>query len=91
MADMPVDIPAPVRRTQEVCAKHRFWYAAAGELGTGAGAVGWFRVGQCYEFAGDRGRAVNAMGRCLELDGVAKDARTFIEAFGSWPDIAGLQ
>lgn len=65
------------------------WYVAAGELGTGAGAVGWFRAGQCYEFAGDRSRALNAMARCLESDGGALDARQFLEAFRPWPLLAG--
>ncbi|WP_306203942.1 tetratricopeptide repeat protein [Actinoplanes sp. RD1] len=54
------------------------WYARAGELCTGAGAIGWFRAGQCYELIGDLGSAVNAMGRCLELDTTAVEPREFL-------------
>jgi tetratricopeptide (TPR) repeat protein len=54
------------------------WYSRAGELGTGAGAAGWFRAAQCYEFSGDRGAALNAMGRCLELDAAALEAQRFL-------------
>lgn len=54
------------------------WYARAGELGTGSGAVGWFRAGQCYEMIGDRGNALNAMGRCLELDNTAVEAQAYL-------------
>ncbi|MFC6092226.1 hypothetical protein [Saccharothrix lopnurensis] len=54
------------------------WYSAAGELGTGSGAVGWFRAAQCLEHVGDRGGALNAMGRCLELDHTAVEARDYL-------------
>ena len=54
------------------------WYARAGELGTSSGAVGWFRAGQCYDMIGDRGNAVNAMGRCLELDNTAVEAQAYL-------------
>jgi tetratricopeptide (TPR) repeat protein len=56
------------------------WYERAGELGTGAGAVGWFRAAQCHEFVGDRGAAVNAHGRCLELDATAVESREYLTA-----------
>jgi tetratricopeptide (TPR) repeat protein len=56
-----------------------FWYTKAGELCTGAGALGWFRAGQSYDALGDRGSAVNAMGRCLELDTTATEARSYLE------------
>lgn len=55
-------------------------YARAGELGTGAGAVAWFRAGQCYEAAGDRAAAVDAMARCLELDSTAVEPRAYLTA-----------
>ncbi|MFC6092229.1 hypothetical protein [Saccharothrix lopnurensis] len=55
------------------------WYSAAGELGTGSGAVGWFRAAQCLEHVGDRGGALNAMGRCLELDHTAVEARDYLD------------
>ena len=55
------------------------WYSRAGELGTGAGAVGWFRAAQCYDFIGERGDAVNAMGRCLELDMAAIEPREYLD------------
>lgn len=51
------------------------WYEYAGELGTGAGAVAWFRAGQCHRALGDPAAAANAMGRCLELDGNAIEPR----------------
>lgn len=54
-------------------------YSRAGELGTVAGARGWFLAAQCYEHIGDRESALNAMGRCLELDASAIEAREFIE------------
>lgn len=57
------------------------WYSMAGDLGTGSGAVGWFRAAQCYDNLGDRGNALNAMGRCLELDSTAVEARQYIERF----------
>lgn len=56
------------------------WYERAGELGTGAGAIGWFRAGQCHDFLGDRGAAVNAHGRCLELDLSAVEPREYLTA-----------
>ncbi|WP_449060978.1 hypothetical protein [Planomonospora algeriensis] len=55
------------------------WYSRAGELGTVSGAMGWFRAAQCYEFIGERGAALNAMGRCVELDASAIEAREFLE------------
>ncbi|MDN3354455.1 hypothetical protein [Actinomadura sp. DC4] len=54
------------------------WFERAGELGTGAGAIGWFRAGQCHDFLGDRGAAVNAYGRCLELDATAVEPREYL-------------
>ena len=51
------------------------WYQRAGELGTGAGAVGWFRAAQCHELAGDASSALNAMAHCLELDTTAVEPR----------------
>ena len=54
------------------------WYARAGELGTGAGALGWYRAAQCHDFLGDRGAAADAMGRCLELDPTAVEARAYV-------------
>ncbi|MEV5495917.1 hypothetical protein AB0M50_11020 [Nonomuraea fuscirosea] len=56
------------------------WYERAGELGTGAGAIGWFRAGQCHDFLGDRGAAINAYGRCLELDASAVEPREYLTA-----------
>jgi tetratricopeptide (TPR) repeat protein len=56
------------------------WYERAGALGTGAGAIGWFRAGQCHDFLGDRGAAVNAYGRCLELDLTAVEPREYLTA-----------
>lgn len=58
-------------------AKH---YCRAGQLGTTAGAMGWFRAGQCYDFLGDRAAAVNAMGRCLELDSSAIEPREYLDS-----------
>ncbi|WP_449060981.1 tetratricopeptide repeat protein [Planomonospora algeriensis] len=55
------------------------WYARAGELGTGSGAVGWFRAAQCHEFIGERGAALNAMGRCVELDATAVEPKAYLE------------
>jgi tetratricopeptide (TPR) repeat protein len=56
------------------------WYARAGRLSTGAGAIGWFRAGQCLDLLGDRGGALHAMGRCLELDTTAVEPRAYLEA-----------
>jgi hypothetical protein len=56
------------------------WYARAGELGTGAGAVGWYRAAQCFAHIGEPGDAVNAMGRCLELDMSAIEPRQYLES-----------
>lgn len=56
------------------------WYSRAGELGTGAGAIGWFRAAQCFDFVGDRWSAVNAMGHCLELDTSAVEPRDYLKA-----------
>jgi tetratricopeptide (TPR) repeat protein len=53
-------------------------YARTGDLGTSAGAIGWFRAGQCYEILGDRPAAIHAMGRCLELDGAAVEPRAYL-------------
>lgn len=54
-------------------------YTRAGEMGTTAGAMGWYRAGQCFDVLGDRGSAVNAMGRCLELDASAIEPREYLE------------
>ncbi|MDN3354458.1 hypothetical protein [Actinomadura sp. DC4] len=59
-------------------AEAALWYSRAGELGTGAGATGWFRAAQCHDLLGDRAGAVNAMGRCLELDATAVEARDYL-------------
>lgn len=56
------------------------WYMRAGRLGTGAGAIGWFRAGQCLDLRGDRTGALHAMGRCLELDTAAVEPRAYLEA-----------
>jgi len=55
------------------------WYERAGELGTGAGAMAWFRAGQCHDVLGDTSAAVNAMGRCLELDTTAMQPRAYLD------------
>lgn len=54
------------------------WYARAGELGTGAGAIAWYRAGQCLDRLGDHVGARAAMARCLELDGAAVEPRTYL-------------
>jgi hypothetical protein len=56
------------------------WYTRAGRLGTGAGAIGWFRAGQCLDLVGDRTGALHAMGHCLELDTTAVEPRAYLEA-----------
>ena len=56
------------------------WYSAAGELGTTAGAVGWFRAGQCQHALDNSAEAINAMGRCLELDVTAIEPRKYLDA-----------
>jgi tetratricopeptide (TPR) repeat protein len=53
-------------------------YRCAGQLGTAIGAVAWFRAGQCHDLLGDRAAAINAMGRCLELDASAIEPREYI-------------
>ncbi|MEO3818593.1 hypothetical protein [Plantactinospora sp. B24E8] len=53
-------------------------YARAGEFGTASGAIGWYRAGQCFHLLGDTGRAVNAMGRCLELDRTAVEPQEYL-------------
>jgi len=58
------------------------WYAHAGELGATAGANGWYRAAQCFDRLGDRDRAVDAMGRCLELDTTAVEPRRYLEEGG---------
>lgn len=58
-------------------------YSRAGRLGTGAGALGWYRAGQCLDITGLRVEAVHAMGRCLELDTTAVEPRAYLSAFGS--------
>jgi tetratricopeptide (TPR) repeat protein len=58
------------------------WYARAGELGTSAGAMGWYRAGQCYDLIGDVDAAVNAMGRCLELDTTAVEPQRYLAERG---------
>jgi tetratricopeptide (TPR) repeat protein len=60
-------------------AQAAYWYTKAGELCTGAGALGWFRAGQAYQALGDRAGAANAMGRCLELDTTATEARCYLQ------------
>jgi tetratricopeptide (TPR) repeat protein len=54
------------------------WYSAAGELGTTAGALGWFRAGQCHCLLGDQPEAIHAMGRCLELDTSAVEPARYL-------------
>ncbi|MDI6104837.1 hypothetical protein QLQ12_40250 [Actinoplanes sp. NEAU-A12] len=56
------------------------WYTRAGELGTAGGAYGWYRAGQCFDLLGDVGSAVNAMGRCLELDTTAVEPGAYLAA-----------
>jgi hypothetical protein len=58
------------------------WYARAGELGTGDGATGWYRAGQCYHHLGDEDSAINAMGHCLELDTTAVEPRQYLIEHG---------
>jgi len=58
------------------------WYHRAGELGTGSGAVAWFRAAQCFDAIGDRGGAVNAMARCLELDNTAAEPKAYLTVRG---------
>jgi hypothetical protein len=58
-------------------------YSRAGELGTTAGATAWYRAGQCYVHLGENDRAVNAMGRCLELDTTAVEPREYLIAQGA--------
>jgi hypothetical protein len=58
------------------------WYARAGELGTVDGAIGWYRAAQCYDHLGDRDGAIQAMGRCLELDTTAVEPRRYLTALG---------
>ncbi|GAA0611952.1 hypothetical protein HPO96_22455 [Kribbella sandramycini] len=55
------------------------WYERAGELGTGAGAMAWYRAGQCHDLLGRPADAANAMGRCLELDTTAVQPREYLE------------
>jgi hypothetical protein len=57
-------------------------YSWAGELGTTAGAVGWYRAAQCFDRLGDIDSAVNAMGRCLELDTTAVEPKQYLEERG---------
>jgi tetratricopeptide (TPR) repeat protein len=64
-------------------------YVRAGELGTTAGAMGWYRAGQCFDALGDRGNAVNAMARCLELDASAIEPRKYLEGHGAAPGGVG--
>jgi hypothetical protein len=59
------------------------WYSRVGQLETTAGAIGWFRAGQCYDLLGDRPAAVMAMARCLELDATAIEPRQYLERQGS--------
>lgn len=54
------------------------WYVRAGELGTAAGALSWFRAAECYERLGDGWSALNAMAHCLALDPDAVEARRYI-------------
>jgi tetratricopeptide (TPR) repeat protein len=58
-------------------------YASAGELGTSAGAIGWFRAGQCYQILDDSPAAIHAMGRCLELDATAVEPRAYLAEISS--------
>ncbi len=58
-------------------------YTRAGELGTTAGANGWYRAAQCHDHLGDHGSAINAMGRCLELDTTAVEPREYLAAHGT--------
>jgi hypothetical protein len=59
------------------------WYARAGELGTIDGAIGWYRAAQCYDHLGDSDAAIQAMGRCLELDTTAVEPRRYLSALGA--------
>jgi tetratricopeptide (TPR) repeat protein len=53
-------------------------YSSAGELGTGAGALGWYRAAQCFDALGDSRSAANAMARCLELDYAAVEPKAYL-------------
>jgi hypothetical protein len=53
-------------------------YTRAGELGTASGATGWYRAAQCHDRLGDYPAALNAMGRCLELDTTAIEPKQYI-------------
>jgi tetratricopeptide (TPR) repeat protein len=57
-------------------------YAGAGELGTTAGATGWYRAAQCRDHLGDYSAALNAMGRCLELDTTAVEPKQYMATKG---------
>jgi hypothetical protein len=67
------------------------WYSRAGELGTGAGAMAWFRAAQCYEAIGDRASAINAAGRCLELDRTAIEPRSYLSHCADDGDKAAIE
>lgn len=58
-------------------------YSRAGSLGTGAGALGWYRAGQCLDILGRRVEAIHAMGRCLELDTTCVEPRAYLSASGA--------
>lgn len=60
-----------------------YWYSRTGELGVGAGAMAWYRAGQCYDALGRYADAANAMGRCLELDTTAVQPRAYLERFNA--------
>ncbi|MER5885408.1 hypothetical protein ABT160_16390 [Streptomyces sp. NPDC001941] len=53
-------------------------YAHAGRLGTGAGAMGWYRAAQCHALLGDTTDAAHAMGHCLELDATAREPGEYV-------------
>ena len=54
------------------------WYAKAGDLGTVSGATGWYRAAQCHHILGEHTTALNAMGRCLELDTTAREPQEYL-------------
>jgi len=57
-------------------------YSQAGELGTTDGATGWYRAAQCHDHLGDHPAALNAMGRCLELDTTAIEPKHYMATKG---------
>ncbi|MFG2938311.1 hypothetical protein [Streptomyces sp. NPDC048282] len=55
-------------------------YTRAGQLSTGAGAMGWYRAAQCHLLLERTADAAHAMGRCLELDAAAREPQAYLAA-----------